>query len=90
MSEGSVGVAAGDLAAFASAFERLGAPAADARAVAELMVEADLLGYETHGVFRLRRRERLGRRHPPAPQSLEGARRHRRRTRHPPAEDGGH
>ena len=29
-------------------------PAADARRVAELMVEADLLGYDTHGVFRLR------------------------------------
>ena len=29
-------------------------PAADARTVARLMVEADLQGYETHGVFRLR------------------------------------
>jgi LDH2 family malate/lactate/ureidoglycolate dehydrogenase len=54
-SEASGRVAAADLAGFvARAFERLGAPAADARSVAELMVEADLLGYDTHGVFRLR------------------------------------
>jgi len=54
-SEGSGRVAAADLASFvARAFERLGAPEADARAVADLMVEADLLGYDTHGVFRLR------------------------------------
>jgi LDH2 family malate/lactate/ureidoglycolate dehydrogenase len=43
------------LIAFAArAFESLGVPAGDARAVAGLMVEADLLGIETHGVFRLR------------------------------------
>ena len=55
MSEASGRVAADDLARFvARAFERLGAPAADAGAVAELMVEADLLGYDSHGVFRLR------------------------------------
>ena len=33
---------------------RLGLPEADAAKVAGLMVEADLLGYDTHGVFRLR------------------------------------
>jgi LDH2 family malate/lactate/ureidoglycolate dehydrogenase len=32
----------------------LGVPEGDARAVAGLMVEADLLGYDTHGLFRLR------------------------------------
>src|SRR5690606_24216237 len=48
-------VAAADLEAFlVRAFETLGVPGADARTVAGLMVEADLLGYETHGVFRLR------------------------------------
>ncbi|MDX1731947.1 MAG: Ldh family oxidoreductase, partial [Aurantimonas coralicida] len=36
------------------AFTSLRVPEADARAVAELMVEADLLGYDTHGLFRLR------------------------------------
>jgi LDH2 family malate/lactate/ureidoglycolate dehydrogenase len=35
-------------------FKALGVPAADGRTVAGLMVEADLLGYDTHGVFRLR------------------------------------
>jgi LDH2 family malate/lactate/ureidoglycolate dehydrogenase len=35
-------------------FLRLGVPEADARTVAGLMVEADALGYDTHGVFRLR------------------------------------
>jgi len=38
----------------ARAFTALGVPEADAREVAGLMVEADVLGYETHGVFRLR------------------------------------
>lgn len=38
----------------AYAFLRLGVPEADARTVAGLMVEADALGYDTHGVFRLR------------------------------------
>jgi LDH2 family malate/lactate/ureidoglycolate dehydrogenase len=48
-------VAAGDLARFvARAFERLGVPEVDALSVADLMVEADLRGYDTHGVFRLR------------------------------------
>jgi LDH2 family malate/lactate/ureidoglycolate dehydrogenase len=37
----------------ARAFERVGMPAHDARAVAELMVSADLGGAEGHGVFRL-------------------------------------
>lgn len=36
------------------ALEKLGLPTADAVTVAGLMVEADLLGYDTHGVFRLR------------------------------------
>jgi LDH2 family malate/lactate/ureidoglycolate dehydrogenase len=50
-----VSVAADDLASFvARAFESLGVPAGDARSVAGLMVEADLQGYDTHGVFRLR------------------------------------
>lgn len=35
-------------------FDSLGVPQDDARTVAGMMVEADLLGYETHGVFRLR------------------------------------
>lgn len=48
-------VAAADLEAFlVRVFETLGVPGADARTVAGLMVEADLLGYDTHGVFRLR------------------------------------
>lgn len=38
----------------ARAFAKLGVPDADARKVAGLMVEADLLGYDTHGLFRLR------------------------------------
>lgn len=50
-----VPVPAGDLVAFASrAFTALGVPMADAGRVAALMVEADLLGYDTHGLFRLR------------------------------------
>ncbi|MDQ2065876.1 Ldh family oxidoreductase [Xinfangfangia sp. CPCC 101601] len=36
------------------AFTTLGVPQADAAKVAGLMVEADLLGYDTHGLFRLR------------------------------------
>ena len=48
-------VAAAALEAFvARCFRALGVPEADARQVAGQMVEADLLGYETHGVFRLR------------------------------------
>jgi LDH2 family malate/lactate/ureidoglycolate dehydrogenase len=38
----------------ASAFAALRVPEPEARQVAGLMVEADLLGYDTHGVFRLR------------------------------------
>lgn len=38
----------------ARAFAALGVPEADARAVAGLMAEADALGHDTHGVFRLR------------------------------------
>lgn len=37
-----------------SVFAKLNVPEADARVVAGLMVEADMLGYGTHGVFRLR------------------------------------
>jgi LDH2 family malate/lactate/ureidoglycolate dehydrogenase len=48
-------VPAADLESFVvRVFEALGVPASDARTVAGLMVEADLLGYDTHGVFRLR------------------------------------
>lgn len=36
------------------AFESRGVPADDARTVASLMVQADVLGHDTHGVFRLR------------------------------------
>lgn len=36
------------------AFVSLGVPDDDAQTVADLMVEADLLGYDTHGSFRLR------------------------------------
>ena len=35
-------------------FRALAVPETDARIVAGMMVEADLLGYDTHGVFRLR------------------------------------
>jgi LDH2 family malate/lactate/ureidoglycolate dehydrogenase len=45
----------GDLEAFvARVLEALDVPAEDARTVAAMMVEADLFGYGTHGVFRLR------------------------------------
>lgn len=37
-----------------AAFESLGVPPDDAATVAGLMVEADLHGYDTHGIFRLR------------------------------------
>ena len=48
-------ILAKDLTAFATlVFARLGVPQADAKTVASLMVEADLLGYDTHGLFRLR------------------------------------
>ena len=48
-------ISAATLEAFvARCFTALGVPESDARQVAGLMVEADLLGYETHGVFRLR------------------------------------
>jgi LDH2 family malate/lactate/ureidoglycolate dehydrogenase len=47
--------AARDLEIFISdAFVALGVPPADAQLVAGLMVQADLLGYDTHGSFRLR------------------------------------
>ena len=46
---------AASLAAFlCSAFAALGVPESDAQDVAELMVRADLYGYDTHGTFRLR------------------------------------
>ena len=38
----------------ADALEKQGVPSGDARKVAGRMVEADLLGHDTHGVFRLR------------------------------------
>ncbi len=38
----------------ADAFSKYGVPRHDAEVVAELMVEADLLGHDTHGLFRLR------------------------------------
>lgn len=38
----------------ADVFEAVRVPPKDARAVAALMAEADALGYDTHGVFRLR------------------------------------
>lgn len=48
-------VPSGRLADFVTrAFASLGVPDQDAGRVAELMVEADLLGYDTHGLFRLR------------------------------------
>lgn len=48
-------VAPGRLTDFVTrAFVSLGVPAPDAERVAGLMVEADLLGYDTHGIFRLR------------------------------------
>ena len=47
-------VAAPDIAAFISdAMMAVGLPVADAAKVAELMVEADLVGADAHGVFRL-------------------------------------
>ena len=48
-------VAPGHLADFVTrTFVRLGAPVQDAERVAGLMVEADLLGHDRHGVFRPR------------------------------------
>lgn len=48
-------VAAADLEAFvARVFRALGVPGEDAEVVARAMVEADALGYDTHGTFRLR------------------------------------
>ena len=55
MSEHATRIAAGDLRNFvAKALVSQGVPDDDAARVAELMVEADLFGYDTHGVFRLR------------------------------------
>ncbi len=54
MSEDVPRIAAAPLQAFvARAFEAAGLPAADAGVVAELMVQADLRGTDTHGVIRL-------------------------------------
>ena len=48
-------VKAGELEAFIGhVFSSLGVPESNASEVARMMVEADMLGYETHGVFRLR------------------------------------
>lgn len=47
-------VAAGALVAFTRmALMRAGLPEADAQAVAALMIEADLVGADAHGIFRL-------------------------------------
>ena len=47
-------IAASELAAFAArAFVAAGLPDTDAQTVADLMVEADLRGSDTHGVIRL-------------------------------------
>jgi LDH2 family malate/lactate/ureidoglycolate dehydrogenase len=47
--------AATDVEHFLSdAFVALGVPAVDSQTVAQLMVQADLMGYDTHGSFRLR------------------------------------
>ncbi len=54
MTSGEARVAAAQLADFvARAFIAAGLPESDARAVADLMVEADLRGSDTHGVIRL-------------------------------------
>lgn len=54
MAEAST-IAAGDLRDFVSrALKSRGVPEGDAAKVAALMVEADIYGYGTHGVFRLR------------------------------------
>jgi len=54
MTDTSIRVTQERLCAFiAAAFERLGLPSADARAVAHLMTEADLQGSDGHGVIRL-------------------------------------
>ena len=45
--------AAGLQAFIARAFEAVGVPSADAKAIAELMTRADVNGSEGHGVFRL-------------------------------------
>ena len=51
--------AAGDVERFlTAAFEALDVPGADAAVVAHLMVQADLLGHDTHGTFRLRQYSR--------------------------------
>lgn len=48
-------VSVSDLTAFvAKALSSQGVPEPDAKTVAGMMVEADVFGYETHGVFRLR------------------------------------
>lgn len=48
-------IAVGELRDFvAAALRSRRVPEADAAKVAGLMVEADVLGYDTHGVFRLR------------------------------------
>src|SRR5258707_10889769 len=45
--------APGLVAFVAAAFEKVGIPPADAQAIAQLMVEADLQGSDGHGIFRL-------------------------------------
>ncbi len=54
MTQDETRIPAGRLAAFiARAFAAAGLPAADAETLAQLMVEADLRGSDTHGVIRL-------------------------------------
>ena len=55
MDDGEGRVAADDLKKFlGAALARFGVPPSDAETVSALMVEADLIGQDTHGVFRLR------------------------------------
>lgn len=55
MADDNAPVSVGDLTRFvANALASQGVPEADTRTVAGMMVEADIFGYETHGVFRLR------------------------------------
>lgn len=55
MTNSSKTYAAIDLELFiCNAFVSLGVPEGDARSVAQLMVQADLMGFDTHGAFRLR------------------------------------
>lgn len=55
MSNNSHRIPVNDLISFVTdAFASVGVPATDAKTVSQLMVEADIFGYSTHGIFRLR------------------------------------